>query len=153
MDVGGWGVPEYRPENWWRFLNAFGAAVLLALGLVLAVFAVQSVDPWAYALSGLTLSVGGLWAVRVPRVRVVCTNDSLVVVGSLWTRRVPRRAITSVDHDPHKAIVGWRTARGGWRFTPLTMLWGGTYGWMPQRSRGTRSRFLRHVQTWSRRTN
>lgn len=143
--------PRYVPERWWRVMNVSVFGSLSVFGIILFVLAAGDSDTGGMLVIGWMILLALIAVTRTMYVGVICTEDTLIVRGSLWSRRIPRAAIVDVDTEPHDMFLIWRGRRGFWRFTPLTMMWGGDSGWMPKASRRERQRFLAKLARWAER--
>jgi hypothetical protein len=145
------GYPRYVPERWWRVMNVSVFGSLSVFRIIVFVLAAGEGDTGGMVMIGCMTVLALIAVMRTMYVGVICTEDTLIVRGSLWSRRIPRAAIMEVDTEPHDMFLIWKGRSGIWRFTPLTMMWGGDSGWMPKGSRRERQWFLAKLARWAER--
>ncbi len=140
---------QYEQTRSWLVWNVCGACLILLCGGGFVVAAIATHETWMAVVAVVTIGVGLTLLVRLPRMSIRYDGSHLFVVGVLWSRTIPRAQIVHVDSEPHSAWVTWRTRHGRTVATPLTLLWGNRFGWLPESAAKRGRAYLRGVRRWA----
>jgi hypothetical protein len=142
------GPNVFRPGALWRSVNSAAGLLIVALGVTLPL-APAALSGWVVIGSILIVLVGGIVAVRAQFASVAFTSDRVRVRGVLYSRTIPRKQILAVDTGLSMPTISWKTSRGMFMMTPLTVLSIGSRSVLPESAFPRTQKFVSRLRSWA----